>query len=42
MPFISSKCFEKEQTNHNIYDEAEMNENMQYLLTHFNQVSMLA
>jgi len=41
MHFISSKYFKKEQTNHNIYDEAGMNENMQYCLTHFNQVAML-
>jgi len=30
MPFISNKYFNKEQINHNIYDEAGMNENMQY------------
>jgi len=26
MPFISSKYSEKEQTNHNVYDETEVNE----------------
>ena len=26
MPFISSKSSEKEQTNHNVYDETEMDE----------------
>jgi len=26
MPFVSSKYFEKKQTNHNVYDETGMNE----------------
>jgi len=40
MPFISSKYFEKEQTNHNVYDETGMNE-ICGIATCFNQLSTL-
>ena len=40
MSFISCKYFEKEQTNHNVYEETGMNE-ICSIATCFNQLSLL-